>query len=407
MMRGSSEDPGASARGPEQSGAGLYVHVPFCSAICPYCDFCVTVGDRSRRREFVDSLLSEIELWGEKSEAPWEKEFDTLYFGGGTPSALSPKELERILTGLRGSFPFHSETRIFFEANPEDVDAESVRVWRGLGVSFLSLGVQSFDDSTLRTLGRRHGVSEGERAVQRCLDADFDTVSVDLIYGIPGTGTESFGKSVEVAASLSPQHVSCYQLTFHEGTPFEAWRKKGRLVELEDCELGEIFLVAHRSLRGRGYFAYEVSNFASEETHRSAHNQKYWNHTPYLGLGPSAHSFDGVHRWWNDSDVAGWESRLRAGGRPVRGRERLCAEDLALESLMLGFRTADGIDLVRVEESSGIRLVEPNQEVVKQLVREGLLVEKGSRLCPTLRGMAVADSLARGFRIEAESEEGQ
>ena len=278
-------------------------------------------GGAERRRRFVDHLLAEIALW-----APDRLQFagiDTIYFGGGTPSALTPDDLARILTVARENLSIQAGAWVSFEANPEDVDTQSVRAWRALGVRFLSLGIQSFDAEALKLLGRRHTPGEARRSFETARAAGFDTISIDLIYGLPDQPFEIWRRTLEAAVALEPDHISCYQLTFHEGTPFGFRLAKGRMHELPEESQGEIFLFTHQFLREHGYPAYEVSNFARSPEHRSRHNQKYWHHVPYLGLGPSAHSFRGNRRWWNERKLGPYEARIAAGERPVAGSEEL------------------------------------------------------------------------------------
>ena len=386
---------------------GLYLHVPFCSRICPYCDFAVVTGGAGRRRGFVGDLLAEIALWeGADFGAP----FDTVYLGGGTPSALAVDDLARLLAAVRARLPVAPEARLFFEANPEDVTPESLAAWRELGVATLSLGVQSFDAAELAFLGRRHGPEEARRSVLLAREAGFPTVSLDLIFGLPGQTPAAWRRTLETAIALAPDHVSCYQLTIHEGTPFGRDLERGRLQEMPEPAQAEIFALTHELLAGAGCPAYEVSNFARAPEHRSAHNRKYWDHTPYLGLGPSAHSFDGRARWWNERGLGAWSALLTRGKRPVAGREELTPGQVALEALMLGLRTVEGVDLDRFRELSGVDLLgegrtgRRNRELAERLAAEGLLEiaegEGGGRLRPTRAGLAVADALARGFEVE-------
>jgi oxygen-independent coproporphyrinogen-3 oxidase len=377
---------------------GLYLHIPFCSAICPYCDFAVLTGGPERRQRFADHLISEISLWSADRSA--FDSIDTIYFGGGTPSALAPDDLARILAAARENLSIQDGAWVSFEANPEDVNLESVRAWRELGVRFLSLGIQSFDADALKFLGRRHTPEEARRSVEIARAAGFDTISIDLIYGLPGQPFEVWKRTLEQAVALGPDHVSCYQLTFHEGTPFGFRLAKGTMNELPEESQAEIFLFTHEFLRDHGYPAYEVSNFARSPEHRSRHNQKYWHHVPYLGLGPSAHSFSGTRRWWNEPKLGPYEKRIEAGERPVAGSEELTREDLALEALMLGLRTADGIVLDSFRDRYGVDLRERNRSLIERYVEEGLLAgDVAGRLVPTLAGHAVIDSLTARFDL--------
>ncbi len=384
---------------PEVEPAGLYLHIPFCSAICPYCDFAVRVGRREKRKRFVDTLLLEIASHAGSPFAP----VDTVYFGGGTPSILEPGDLERLLFGVRRTFrpaPLPGGTRIYLEANPEDVEEASLETWRRLGVGTLSLGVQSFDDDELRFLGRRHDAAASRRAVELALAAGFESVSVDLIYGLPGQDAAAWRRDLEQAAALGPDHLSCYELEVHRRTTFGKRRARGELLELPDAEQAELFLITHRHLAAAGYDGYEVSNFARSPRHRSRHNAKYWRHAPYLGLGPSAHSFDGHRRrWWNQRLLARWERAVRSGDRPLEGSETLGDSDLALETIMLALRTAEGIDLARFEQRFGLDLVARNQARIERAIDGGLLRQEDGRLVPTLEGLAVADGLAASFEV--------
>lgn len=372
------------------SAPGLYLHIPFCSAICPYCDFAVLTGGPERRERFTDHLVSEIGLWS--GDAELFRGIDTIYFGGGTPSALSPEQLGRIVGAVKAGLPVAEDAWIFLEANPEDVTPESVRAWRELGVRTLSLGIQAFDADALDFLGRRHTPEQARRSVELARAAGFHTVAFDLIYGLPGQTVDDWRRTLETAVALEPDHLSCYQLTIHEGTPFGFRLARGKMTEAPEETQADLFLLTHTFLREAGLPGYEVSNFARSPEHRSRHNRKYWDHTPYLGLGPSAHSFSGHRRWWNERKINPYEARIDAGERPIAGSEELTAEDLALEALMLGLRTAEGIDLERFRQRYGVELVMSERV-------EGLLTVEGDRLVPTLEGWAVADTLARGFEI--------
>ena len=375
---------------------GLYLHLPFCSAICPYCDFSVLTGGAERRQRFVDDLRREIALWGDRP-LPGTP-FDSVYLGGGTPSLLSPEQLAAILDEARRLLPLAAEATVSMEANPEDVTPASLAAWRALGVDALTLGVQSFDDAALRFLGRRHSGEQGARAVRAALDAGFAVVGVDLIYGLPGQDEAAWERQLATAAELSPQHLSCYQLTVHAGTPFGFRQARGELRELSETGQASLFHLAHERLAAAGYAAYEVSNFARAPEHQSRHNRKYWRHAPYLGLGPSAHSFDGARRWWNHRKVGAWSEAVAAGALPVEGDEAVGPRELALEHLMLGLRTREGVDLAHLRRL-GFDLAATNAARIECLAADGLLATSGDRLVPTLAGWAVADGLAAGFEL--------
>jgi len=327
--------------------------------------------------------------------------FDTIYFGGGTPSALEVERLQEILDALRHHLGVEEQARVFLEANPEDVSKDSLAAWRRMGIETLSLGTQSFQEQALRFLGRRHDPEEGKKAARAALEAGFSTVSVDLMFGLPGQTPEAWRQDLEAAVKLKPQHISCYQLTIHEGTPFGFRQGRGELAEMPGDDQGDLFLLTHSLLADHGFEAYEVSNFARGPEHQSRHNRKYWDHTPYLGLGPSAHSFSHNRRWWNHRKLGPWLAALESGQRPVAGEETLTGRDLALEALMLGLRTTAGVDLETLEKRYGVGLQAPNREQIANLREQGLATVQGSRLQLTLPGLAVADGLVASFEVES------
>ena len=384
---------------PAGQRAGLYIHIPFCSAICPYCDFAVITGTPRHQSRYVDRLVAEIELYRGTPLV-----FDTIYFGGGTPTDLEPEALMRILEALRQSLDVATNAWISLEANPEDVDEVCLAAWRDMGVKTLSLGVQSFDDGELKSLGRRHDRGASISCVRSALAAGFDVVSIDLIYGLPvsfaGTNTEgAWQRNLEEAIRLRPDHLSCYQLTIHKGTLFGRYQDQGRLEQLPNREQAEAFDLTHELLEAGGYEAYEVSNFARSPAHRSRHNQGYWNHTPYLGLGLSSHSYDSGRRWWNERKRSRYEERVAAGEKPVAGSEVLSQRDLALETVMLGLRTKRGVDLGEFEARYGIDLHGENAELIKKYIAEGIAEEDSKYLRLTRRGFAISDAVAREIRL--------
>ena len=380
---------------------GLYVHVPFCSSICPYCDFAVLTGDRSRQERFVSHLLREIELADEEIRG-----FDTVYFGGGTPSFLYTEGLSEISNAIAQKGWLDPDCRWFLEANPEDVKPSSLSVWRELGIRTLSLGVQALDDEALPWLGRHHTVRDARRSVGLAREAGFDELSIDLIYGRPGQEVADWRKELEAAVTLEPDHLSCYQLTIHDRTLFGRRKREGEVMEASEDGQAELFRLTHELLADAGYEGYEVSNFARSEAHRSRHNQKYWYHTPYLGLGPSAHSFDGRSRFWNERSLFDWQKKIDRGERGVDGRETLSDEDFLLEAVMLRMRTKDGLDLTWVREQFGVDFLKANEELVAKLSGDGLLELDEGWLRPTLDGLAVADRLAVAFNVGTPAKSG-
>ena len=390
-------------RSSESNKPGLYVHIPFCSSICPYCDFAVLTGNRSRQERFVSHLLREIELaddhGGHHGHRGKMRGFDTVYFGGGTPSFLYAEGLSEIVSAISKKGWLDTGCRWFLEANPEDVTLSSLSVWQELGIRTLSLGVQSLDDEALPWLGRHHTVDDVHRSVGRVREAGFQSLSLDLIYGRPGQELADWRKELETAVALEPDHLSCYQLTIHDRTLFGRRQREGEVMEASEDRQAELFRLTHEFLAAAGYEGYEVSNFARSVAHRSRHNQKYWYHTPYLGLGPSAHSFDGRSRFWNEGSLFDWQKKIDDGESGVEGRETLSDEELVLEAVMLRMRTKDGLDLAWIRDNFDIDFLKLNEDVVAKLSADGLLELDENWLRPTLDGLAVADRLAVAFNI--------
>ncbi len=370
---------------PAAPAPGLYVHVPFCRGKCPYCGF-HSCTDLTLIPAWLEALEAEAELYREAFPP-----FDTLYLGGGTPSLLALPELERLLTALRRVFAVAPGSELTLEANPDDVTPEKLRGYRELGITRLSLGVQSLVEEELRFLQRRHSAVQAEAALNAALAAGLPAVAVDLIYGLPGQSLIVWEKTLGRIAACRPQHLSCYQLTAEAGTPLMARLDRGELALPGEEDGLAFFLFTSEFLTDQGYLHYEVSNFARGEEHFSRHNRKYWQHLPYLGLGPAAHSFMAGQRWWNHADLAAYRQALTRGETPVAGREVLTPEQLRLEALLLGFRTRFGV------EKGLLQAGENWQENLARLVETGLVELADGLVVPTREGLAVADRLPELF----------
>ncbi|MEE9392457.1 MAG: radical SAM family heme chaperone HemW [Planctomycetota bacterium] len=373
--------------------AGLYVHIPFCSAICPYCDFAVVRDSPSGRSQYLSLIEREVSLLA----ASWETEIETVYFGGGTPSALSPAQFATLATMLRERLPIAPDARWHLEANPEDIEEQRIAAWRAEDVTFLSLGMQSFSDSKLKFLGRRHRGEDAQKALACAQAGGFETVSVDLIFGLPQNRGEDLDLSLEVVDQHEVDHVSLYQLTFHEGTPFDQRRQSGGLVELDNDRQADLYLELLEQLGRCGLTPYEVSNLARSQQHQSRHNRKYWRRDPYLGVGLGAHSFDGQRRWWNVRDWKGYVARLEDGQLPQEEIETLTSEEARQETIMLALRTTAGLDLDQLKRDFGFDLAAQRPRAYEQWRQSGHLIQDGVILRPQLHGLLVADAIARDF----------
>ena len=365
----------------DRQNPGLYVHVPFCKTKCPYCDF-YSKPSLSLVPDWIDALREETLFYRDRFA-----QFDTVYLGGGTPSLLSEKELDLLLHHLRNTFSVSSSSEFTLEANPDDITPDKLSAYRTLGINRLSLGVQSFDDQELRFLNRRHTALQAVTALEKIKNETAFQVGVDLMYGLPGQTELSWIETLEEAIRFQPEHISCYQLTFEDRTPFGKMLAEGKISALCEEDERAFFILTSTFLQRHGYVHYEISNFARGQENASRHNKKYWQHAPYLGLGPSAHSFQEGIRWWNVRDLQSYCDSLKKGLPPLAGKEILTQEQHRLESLMLGFRTKEGIH-------RGLIASEPRFEaVIRDLKNSGLIEISDERVTPTLEGFLVADSI--------------
>ena len=367
---------------------GLYIHVPFCLSKCHYCDF-YSVTSLSRLFDFLEALFKEMEIYHDTFRC-----FDTVYLGGGTPSLLNPVQLEEILKRVRENFELLPNSEITLETNPADLDRGSLELIRDIGINRLNIGVQSFDQKVLSVLGRRHSVKQAIGAIASSREAGFTNIGLDLIYGIPGQRMDSWLETLTCALSFNPEHLSCYQLTVEPRTPLGIRYQKGKFSLPNEDLQHEFFIKTAERLEGAGYVHYEVSNFVRDMKLASRHNQKYWDHTPYLGLGPSSHSFLNHQRWWNDRSLDQYITVLRSGNLPIEDKEILTIEQLQMEALYLGLRTKKGIHLQDYTDQYLCDLLTEKGNVLTQLREEGFISIENGYLYPTRVGLAVADSLA-------------
>lgn len=318
--------------------SGLYVHVPFCQRVCVYCDFAVTTARKWFQR-YTSAVVREIDL-----SVPAPSPSRTVYLGGGTPSYLPLDCLKRIVTAAVGDSKITGELTL--EANPNQVRAEQAEDWRRMGINRLSMGVQSFNEKELKFLTRNHTAEQAIRCVEDARTAGFDNLSIDLIFGLPGQTSEDWQKNIERAIEMAPDHLSVYNLTYEPGTPLHKWSLEGKLSERDDDTEKTMFLLAHNMLEDRGFEHYEISNYA-KPGFKSRHNSAYWNGDSYIGVGPSAHSFDGAKRWWNVKSIEMYMNLIEKQERATNELEMLTKEQQVIEFLMLGLRQAGGVSKTR------------------------------------------------------------
>lgn len=320
----------------------LYVHVPFCTRRCSYCDFAVTAVATPPVAAWLESLERELALRAAAAEWSPGMALETIYVGGGTPSLLGAGAMARLAGLLRRWFHWTAEVEWTAEANPESLSAELAEDWRAAGVNRISLGVQTWHEESLHWMGRLHGRTGPGRAFAAARSAGFDNLSLDLIFGLPARLGRDWDADLEQAAELAPEHISLYGLTAEPATPLGRWVRDGRERMTDDIVYEREYLRAFEVLDAAGYSAYEVSNFA-RPGRASRHNQAYWRHAPYLGIGPGSHSFLPPDRSWNVRDWDAYALRLREGRDPTEGRERLGEQELRLERIWLGLRCESGL----------------------------------------------------------------
>lgn len=325
----------------------LYVHVPFCARRCSYCDFAIAVRRDVPSERFGTALLAEWNQWRDDDRWARFPELSTVYFGGGTPSRLDPAVLSQLLSRFGQDRRITPGAEITLEANPEDVTLERARLWRAMGINRVSLGVQSFDPVVLMWMHRTHSSEDAAAAVSALRSAGIDRISLDLIYALPPEISRDWSRDLDLALALEPDHLSLYGLTVEQHTPLSRWVNRGEAHPAPEERYADEFLLAHQRLGDSGYQHYEVSNYG-KPGREAVHNSAYWRRSPYLGLGPSAHSGLGKERWWNIREWAAWADAISRGVSTVMGEETLDPGSLAIEELYLGLRTDSGLPSDRV-----------------------------------------------------------
>lgn len=378
---------------------GLYVHLPFCRQKCFYCDFPSYAGQEGRMAVYVEALLGELAREGAPLRAAWGPP-RTVYLGGGTPTALPPALMERLLAGLREFLAAAPDALEFTcECNPGTVDAAYLSLLRAGGVNRLSLGVQTFDDALLRRIGRIHTAAQARAAVRQARAAGFRNLSLDLMYGLPGQTLAGLEMSVQQALALAPQHISIYGLQVEEGTAFARAQAAGRLALPSDEESEAMYDYMTAALPAAGYARYEISNFA-RPGFESRHNLGYWQDVPYLGVGAAAHSYLDGQRYENPRGIEEYLAALRESGRARREEEPLTRATSMEEFAFLALRTARGIDRARFAARFGCELASVYADAIARMRARGFLEEdaQGVRLTPL--GMKYGNWVFEAFLLD-------
>ena len=366
--------------------AGLYIHIPFCKQLCHYCDFysCISLA---KTGPMLEALLREMGL--QRDFLPTGT-LTTLYIGGGTPSVYSPRELGRLKHRALELWDCTDLRETTVEVNPDDLSPGYLEQLRAEGFNRLSIGIQSFIDRDLQLMNRRHTANSAGQAVREAQQAGFDNISIDLIYGIPGMSDREWEENLARALALDVQHISAYHLTIEPRTVFGKRAAQGKFSSVDEETSQRQYLTLHRMLTAAGYDHYEISNFA-RPGYRSRHNSAYWTGEPYLGIGPSAHSFDGRHRRWSVSSVVRYLENVDQGN--IYEQETLSPEEAYDELVMVSLRTAEGIDTEELERRFGARKLRYFEQSARRFVEAGILEHIGRRYRLKPEEFLVSDSV--------------
>jgi putative oxygen-independent coproporphyrinogen III oxidase len=369
---------------------GLYIHIPFCSAICNYCNFNRGLFDGAQKARYVDALLGEIARAGTGEEA------DTIFFGGGTPSLLDPDEIVRLIAACRGQFGVTLDAEVTLEANPETVDPAKLAAFRAAGVNRLSFGVQSFREQELRRLSRLHTVERARLAVAEARGAGFGNLSLDLMMWLPEQRLEDWLESVDQAVAVGPEHLSLYLLEVYPNAPLKEDMARARWSQAPDDDAAAMYVTAMERLENAGYEQYEISNVA-KPGHRSRHNLKYWTDGEWLGFGCGAHTTKGSVRAKNVSGTDDYIERVHRGESVSVEVRRMSAEERLGDALFTGLRLTDGVNLDAIRDRYGVDVWQRHGADLAEFVEAGLLRHVGARLWLTRRGMLLAHEVMAVF----------
>jgi oxygen-independent coproporphyrinogen-3 oxidase len=366
--------------------SGVYIHIPFCRKACNYCNFHFSTSPKLQQA-FIDALLLEIVL----QKSYLTEAVSTIYFGGGTPSILAAEEIERILSALRANFTVNADVEITLEANPDDISTDKLLQWKATGVNRLSIGIQSFFEADLQWMNRAHNVEQAKQCIQLAHEEGFYNISIDLIYGTPTLTDEQWKQNVEQAIAFHIPHLSCYALTVEPKTALEKLISSKQLAPVDNEKQAHHFELLMQWMKDAGYEHYEISNFAKPGS-RSKHNSSYWQGSHYVGLGPSAHSFNGVSRQWNVANNALYIQSLQQGIVPFE-QEVLTDVQQVNEYIMTGLRTMEGVSLKKLNDFGKI-VTNDIMQAAREHVAQELLIVEDDYLRTTNKGKLLADGIA-------------
>lgn len=365
--------------------AGIYIHIPFCKQRCTYCDFYKEIS-LEHIAGFVNTLIAEMHF---RKEYMHGASISTIYFGGGTPSVLHYNQLKAIFDSIFAIFQVDDDAEITMEANPDDLSDEYLQLLSQLPFNRLSIGVQSFDDKELKSINRRHTAQQAKDSVLKARKHGFENISIDLIYALPGQTLSSWEMQLHEAFALEVEHIAAYGLTYEKGTALWRQRNKGLVQVVEDEVTLQMYNLMRLKMNENGFDAYEISNFA-KPGFRSQHNSAYWKFIPYIGLGPSAHSFDGNSRQWNIASVKKYMDNI-ATHKHFYEQEILTSQDFYNDFVMVSLRTSDGIDLELLEKKFGKKMLDFCLVNASKHLKYKNLVIDGNKLYLSLNGLHISN----------------
>ena len=367
--------------------AGIYIHIPFCKKRCTYCDFYTEVAPKLIPT-LVDNIIKELEI---RKDYLQNEPIHTIYFGGGTPSILKIDQFSKIFDVIYSTYPVDKDAEVTFEANPDDLTVEFFNSIHSLPFNRISIGIQSFNDEDLKRVNRRHSAKQAIEAVKNSQNAGFNNISIDLIYGLPLQTLADWEQQLDTALGLNVQHISAYGLTYEESTALWKQREKGKVKPVDDDIMNEMYLLLVKKTKEKGFEAYEISNFATQGF-RSRHNSSYWKQSAYLGIGPSAHSYDLNSRQWNVASITKYIEAIEHNTLLFE-REELTLFDRYNDYVMVSLRTLEGIDLAFLEQTFGPELRKYCYENIKSFIDSNNVIFANDRLRLTDEGIMISNQI--------------
>ncbi|MFC2111841.1 radical SAM family heme chaperone HemW [Bacteroidota bacterium] len=373
--------------------AGLYIHIPFCRDACTYCDFHFSIS-LNQLEPMLQAINKEIITERDYLEG---EELETIYLGGGTPSLLTQKQIEKLFTTIRANYSVNEKAEITLEANPDDLDPGYLSSLRKSGINRLSIGIQSFFDEDLELMNRRHTSSQSKKCLESAYSEGFNNLNLDLIYGMPGMSIKKWQDNLKTALEFKPKHIAAYHLTYEPGTELDYRRSKNRVIPVDENRSYDHYSLLVEIMETSGYEHYEISNFALPG-YFSKHNSAYWKGEKYLGIGPSAHSYNGLGRRWNIAKNASYIRGIKEGNSIYKG-EFLEKKDRFHDYLMTSLRTSWGVDMLYLRKEWGDEYCEHILKQSVPYVQNGKIVLSGDKLILSTEGMFIADHILREMFI--------